>query len=107
MFRIESLSLSVNVSISGNSVRLVFFSNDRLEVERVKLALMAASIPCEVRTGFAFGSKFQQLPEAEVWIKRDEDLHQAFLLFFEHNIGFAKRAKELWEHDFSRIAIAA
>ena len=88
-------------------MRLVFFSSDRLEVERVNLALMAAGITCEVRTGFVLGSKLQQLPEAEVWVKKDEDLHQAFLLFFEQNIGFAKREVNLWEQDFSRIAIAA
>ena len=85
---------------------MVFFSTDRLEVQRVSLALIAASILCEVRNGLVIKGTFQNLPEAEVWIKKDEDLNRAFMLCVEHSIGFAKRETSISE-DFDDLAVAA
>ena len=87
-------------------MRIVFFSSDRLEVERVSVALIAARIPCQVRNGIVVKSNFPSLPEAEVWVQKDEDLHRAFMVCVEHRIGFAKRETKMSE-DFDDIAVAA
>ena len=88
-------------------MQLVFFSSDRLEVERVGLALAAAGIPCKVREGFVARNDFSNLPEAEVWIQKDGDLHRAFMLCVEQSIGFAKREISSLEVDFWDTAVAA
>src|SRR5260221_9819546 len=86
--------------IGSSDMQLVFFSSDRLEVERVCLALAAAGIPCKVREGFPARNDFSNLPEAEVWIQRDRDLHHAFMMCVEKGIGFAKRETSSLEVDF-------
>ena len=83
---------------------MVFFSSDRLEVERVSLTLAAAGIPCLVREGIQVD--VSHLPEAEVWIKRDKDLSRAFLICMKENIGFAKRENNVSEY-FDEMAVAA
>ena len=92
--------------IGSSDMQLVFFSSDRLEVERVCLALAAAGIACKVREGFPARNDFSSLLEAEVWIQRDGDLHRAFMLCVEHKIGFAKRETNMSE-DSDDIAVAA
>ena len=47
-------------------MKIVYFSSDRLEVERISQELVLAGIPCEVREGAV-------VKEAELWIKKDSD----------------------------------
>ncbi len=86
-------------------MRIVFFSSDRLEVERVGLVLAAAGIACEVRESAVLEEGISHPPEAEVWIKKDKDLSQAFMICVRENVGFAKR--ETMSEDFDDIAVAA
>ena len=65
-------------------MRIVFFSSDRLEVERIGQEFARAGIPNEVREGTL-------VKESELWIKKDADLHRAFLLCVELSVGFARR----------------
>ena len=87
-------------------MQLVFFSSDRLEVQRVGLTLAAAGIACEVRESFALRNDFANPSEAEVWTKKNEDLHRAFMLCVAHSIGFAKCETNISE-DLDDIAVAA
>jgi hypothetical protein len=89
----------------GSDVKIVFFSSDRLEVERVSMVLAASGIACEVREGVVLENDISHPPEAEVWIKRDTELSRAFMICVKENIGFAKR--ETMSQDFDDIAIAA
>ncbi len=65
-------------------MKIVYFSNDRLEVERISQELVLAGIACEVREGLV-------VKEAELWINKDSDLHRAFMRCVELSVGFAKR----------------
>jgi hypothetical protein len=76
-------------------MKLVFFSTDRLEVERVA-ELMDADIPCEVRDGVEIWSSSPM--EAEVWLRRPR-LFEAFLLCMKFNI-FARDSRDPAEIDF-------
>ena len=93
--------------IGSSDMQLVFFSSDSLEVQRIGLALAAAGIPCVIREGFVVRSDFPNLPEAEVWIQKDGDLHHAFMLCVEQSIGFAKRETNSLGIDFWDTAVAA
>lgn len=88
-------------------MRLVFFSSDRLEVERVSLALNVAKIPCEIRKGAMVRGKYSPLPETEIWIKRNADLSRAFLVCVEENLGFARRETGSADNDVYYDAVAA
>ena len=88
-------------------MKLVFFSSDELEVERVSLALAAASIACEVRKGTSLRGKFYHLPEMEVWIRKDADLSRAFMVCIQQNLGLARREMDSAESDFLYAAAAA
>ena len=81
-------------------MRIVYFSRDRLEVERMKQEFVAAAIPCEVREGAV-------IKEAELWIKKDSDLHRAFMLCVQLSVGFAKRDVPHEEIDLSDASEAA
>ena len=83
-------------------MKMVFFSRDRLEVERVNQALCGAGIPCEIRKGLVGAA-----PEAEVWIKKDPDLTRAFSVCVENGIGFAKRQTNVSVVDIYDPAVAA
>lgn len=85
-------------------MKMVFFSSDRLEVERVSLEIAGAGIPCEVREG---RDAVPNLPDAQLWIREDGDLHQAFMLCVERRIGFAKRKTNSPEMDSCDKAVAA
>ena len=65
-------------------MRIVYFSRDRLEVERISREFANVGIPCEVREGAV-------IKEAELWIKKDSDLHRAFMCCVQLNVGFARR----------------
>ena len=94
MFHIDSIDM-----------KMIFFSRDRLEVQRVSQELVAASIPCEVREALAKDT-LPNLPAPQLWIQEDGDLHRAFMLCVEHKIGFAKRETNMSE-DLDDIAVAA
>ena len=81
-------------------MRIVFFSSDRLEVERIGQEFDRAGIPCIVREGGL-------VKEAELWIKKDKDLHRAFLLCVQLSVGFAKRDIVPREMDLYESSAAA
>ena len=72
-------------------MKIVFFSANRLEVERLSQQLSAAGIPCRVRDGIRVEELSPQVPEAELWVQHDGDVSRAFLVCVEHDAGFAKR----------------
>jgi len=86
---------------------MVFFSNDRVEIERVSQELTGAAIPCEIHEGVAFKRKVAHRPEAEVWIQHDRDLHRAFMLCVQRGIGFAKRETDPPDTDSWSTTVAA
>ena len=88
-------------------MKMVFFSRDRLEVQRVSQELVDASIPCEVREGLVASDALPNLPAPQLWIQEDGDLHRAFMLCVEHKIGFAKRETNSSEINDYDIAVAA
>ena len=87
-------------------MKMIFFSRDRLEVQRVSQELVAASIPCEVREALAKDT-LPNLPAPQLWIQEDEDLHRAFMLCVERKLGFAKRETKSPEIDDCDTAVAA
>ena len=86
---------------------ILFFSKDRLEVQRVSQQLDAASILCEVQEGLVASDNLPNLPATQLWIREDGDLHRAFMLCVEHKIGFAKREMKSPEINDCDIAVAA
>jgi hypothetical protein len=83
-------------------MKLVFFSGDRREVERVEQALAVAGIPCKVRGCTRSKGAQQNLRETELWVVNDRDCSRAFLLCVEAGGGFAKPTaqfaqKRLWD----------
>ena len=87
-------------------MKIVFFSRDRLEVQRVSQELVDAKIPCEIREGLVARDDLPNLSATQLWIQEDGDLHRAFMLCVEHKIGFAKRETNMSE-DSDDIAVAA
>ena len=88
-------------------MKIVFFSRDRLEVQRVSQELVAASIQCEVREGLVTSDDLPNPPTPQLWIQEDGDLHRAFMLCVERKIGFAKREIKSPEINDCDIAVAA
>ncbi|MBZ5630602.1 MAG: DUF2007 domain-containing protein [Acidobacteriia bacterium] len=72
-------------------MKMVFFSANQLEVERLSTDLAAAGIPCQVLPGVVYKGSSAIPCEAELWVKNDADFHRAFLFCVEANAGFAKR----------------
>jgi len=70
---------------------MFFYSSEHAEVEQVRKELMEAGIPCEVRDMVPTEGMTPGLPEAELWIRNDEDSHRALMLCVAHGVGFAKR----------------
>jgi diadenosine tetraphosphatase ApaH/serine/threonine PP2A family protein phosphatase len=70
-------------------MKMLFYSSDHAEVERVSREFALAGITCEVRH---FPSrKGKPVPDAELWIRNDRDCHRAFMLCVRLGIGFARR----------------
>jgi hypothetical protein len=69
-------------------MKMLFFSSDASEVKGVSQEFSHAGIPCEIRNCRIPPSRS---PEAELWIRNDQDCHRAFLLCVQLGIGFAKR----------------
>jgi hypothetical protein len=80
-------------------MNMVFFSSDRLEVKRLGKLLAAAGIPCEVRSGALCQRVARLRPEAELWVRDDQDCSRAFLFCVECSAGFAKRPPTAFELD--------
>jgi hypothetical protein len=72
-------------------MKMVFFSADRLEVQRLRKELADAGIACEVRKEIVVEGEAMTLAEEELWIHNDADSHRAFLACVERNAGFARR----------------
>ena len=81
-------------------MKMLFFSSDVSEVERVGDEFVRAGIPCEIRKGPALNGKVHRPPQAELWIRNDRDCHRAFMLCVHLGVGFAKRAarRPLFDH---------
>jgi len=69
-------------------MKMLFYSSDSSEVERVKTEFKAAGIPCEVRKG----TQPKASPHAELWIRNDQDCHRAFMLCVHLGLGFSRRS---------------
>jgi hypothetical protein len=83
-------------------MKLVFFSSDRPEVERLSQELVAAGIRCEIHDGINSDAPMQKPLEVELWILDDADCSRAFRLCVESGAGFAKRRSQaatpdLWD----------
>ena len=88
-------------------MKIVFFSRDRLEVQRVSQELVDAKIPCEIREGLVARDDLPNLSATQLWIQEDGDLHRAFMLCVEHKIGFAKRETKSPQINDCDIGVAA
>jgi len=88
-------------------MKIIFFSRDRLEVQRVRQELVAASILCEIREGLVTSDGLPNPPAPQLWIQEDGDLHRAFMLCVEHKIGFAQREIKSPEINDNDMAVAA
>ncbi len=87
-------------------MKMLFYSSDHAEVERVSREFALAGITCEVRH---FPSRRgKPIPDAELWIRNDGDCHRAFMLCVRLGIGFARRpgAPEDFEFDPGQKAIS-
>ncbi len=73
------------------TMKMLFFSSDALEVEAVGKEFTQAGIPCEVRNGVPAQRRPTSAPQAELWIHDDRDCHRALMLCVQLGIGFSKR----------------
>jgi len=78
------------------SMKMLFFSADRSEVENVSREFALAGIASEVRMG---SGKRGASKDVELWIKNEQDCHRAFTLCVRLGIGFAKRPSQPIEVD--------
>jgi hypothetical protein len=79
-------------------MKMLFFSSDNLEVERVHKEFVAAGIACEVRNGHPRASA-----HTELWIRNDRDCHRAFMLCVHLGLGFSKRTSKAVAFDSSEL----
>jgi hypothetical protein len=84
-------------------MKMLFYSSDNSEVDRVSKEFLNAGIPCEVRKGPALRGKTARPPQAELWIRNDRDCHRAFMLCVHLGVGFAKRAPRKLMFDGSEL----
>ncbi len=84
-------------------MKMVFFSSDRLEVERLKQQLAQEGIACERHDGLRCDEGFVPFREAELWVQNDVDAYRALMLCVERETGFSTRApkpltvEDLWD----------
>ncbi len=76
-------------------MKMLFFSSDNSEVERVHKEFVSAGIACEVRNGARPGAS----THAELWIRNDRDCHRAFMLCVHLGLGFSKRSAKVLAFD--------
>lgn len=73
-------------------MKMLFFSSDNSEVEKLSREFALAGIPCEVRPGSRAKGKSR---DSELWIRNDRDCHRAFMLCVQLGIGFARRRADV------------
>lgn len=73
------------------TMKMLFFSSDALEIETVSKEFTHAGIPCEIRNGIPVNRRPTSAPQAELWIHDDRDCHRALMLCVQLGIGFSKR----------------
>ncbi len=88
-------------------MKLVFFSSNKLEVQRLAKDLEGVGVPCEVRKQVVVNGESVHLPEAELWVQNDGDARRAFELCVERNAGFARRETKGFGSDSSAEGLAA
>jgi hypothetical protein len=72
-------------------MKMLFFSADGTEVEKVGKEFAQAGIACEVRTSPHPKKPSPRPGDTELWIRDDRDCHRALMLCAELGIGFSKR----------------
>lgn len=72
-------------------MKLMFFSSDRAEVERLRQELAAAAIACEVRECGNAEGIYPTSAEVELWLENEADYYWAAMLCVRLGVGFAKR----------------
>ena len=72
------------------TMKMLFFSSERAEVESVRNELLAAGVACEIRETVATTSPISG--DTELWIQDDADAHRAAMLCVQRGVGFARRA---------------
>ena len=71
-------------------MKLVFFSRDGLEVERVVHELARAGIACETRHGLDAQHALPNVADTELWLLNDIDSSSAFLVCVQSGVGFGR-----------------
>ncbi len=84
-------------------MKMLFYSSDSSEVDRVSKEFVNAGITCEVRKGPALNGRATHPSQAELWIRNDRDCHRAFMLCVQLGVGFAKRAPRKLMFDGSEL----
>ena len=89
-------------------MKMVFFSADKLEVERLRHELVHEGIECEIREGLPVEEGFVAFRETELWVQNDADVYRALMLCVERETGFGKKAfKPLTPYDLWDEVLAA
>ena len=72
-------------------MKMMFYSAERAEVERLRQELAAAGMSCEVRESGTAESIYANAQELELWLVNDDDYHWASMLCVRLGLGFARR----------------
>jgi hypothetical protein len=82
-------------------MKMLFFSSERTEVERVREELLAIGIACEMRDNSNHVDPAPHCLDVELWIENDADAHRAAMVCVECGVGFAKRPAtvRVWEEE--------
>jgi len=80
--------------LDAKRMKLLYFSSDVAEIQRLSDELLEAGIPCEVRTGPVPKGEPLGSAHAELWIQNERDAHRATMLCVELGAGFAKRTRK-------------
>ena len=72
-------------------MKLMFFSSERAEVERLRKELAGAGIGCEVRESGVAEGIFANPAEVGLWLQNEQDYYWASMLCVRLGLGFAKR----------------
>ncbi len=98
--RPELWNLNRGCTLLGvQSMKMLFFSADEMEVTQVSREFCQAGIRCEVRNSPVVPALPQCPHHAELWIKDDRDCHRAFMLCVQLGVGFAKRPTRVIDID--------
>jgi hypothetical protein len=72
-------------------MKMMFFSSERAEVERLRQELKTAGMPCEVRESGVVEGIYANAPDVELWLQNDDDYYWASMLCVRLGLGFARR----------------